>query len=141
MDEWVELDLDGNFKVQIPADATPGLQGETSAAVIHLGDAGDVLISNAPLAKAADAGALRVAVAEFLTRVLPTSRFTIEAAEELNPSVLSAQGVGLVGKGRVWLARACARRGDDRFWLLHWTGPKDKTSVVLRIFVTFDPAE
>jgi hypothetical protein len=148
-DEWVELDLDGNFKVQIPADATPSLREEGSSAVIRLdplGDSTEVLISNGPLAKAADdrvqhAGALRDAVADFFNRTVANAvmPFTIDVGEEGIHSF--AQGVGLLEKNRVLLARAYARRGEDRFWLLHWHGPKDKMAVVLRILVTFDPAE
>jgi hypothetical protein len=140
MDEWVELDLDGNFRVQAPADAKAGLRDGGSRAAIDLGDATEVLISNLPLAKAmSDAAALRDEVAQFFNEALPKARFSIEVEED--QSLVSAQGVGVIQKDRVTLARAYARRGDDRFWLLHWTGPKEKTSTVLRIFVTFDPAE
>jgi len=149
MDEWVELDLNGNFRVQIPADAKAGLQEDGGGAVIRLdnsGEATEVLISNVPLGRPADdrsehAGALRDVVADFFTRTVPKSRFTIEVTDEADQPLLYAQGVGLIEKDRVWLVRAYARAGDDRFWLVHWNGPKVKMSVVLRIFVTFDPAE
>ncbi len=146
MDEWVELDLNGNFRVQVPADARASLREEGSSAVIELGDASEVLISNAPLNKATnDAGehadALRTVVIDFFNRTVANAvmPFTIDVSDEGTPPC--AQGVGLLEKNRVLLARACARRGDDRFWLLHWNGPKDRMAVVLRIFVTFDPAE
>jgi len=136
----MELDLDGNFRVQVPAAAKAGLRDEGRRAVIDLGDATELLISNLPLGKALeDTAALRDEVARFFNEAVPKARFSIEV-EEGQP-LSFAQGVGLVEKDRVTLARAYARRGEDRFWLLHWTGPKDKTSVVLRIFVTFDPAE
>jgi hypothetical protein len=146
MDEWVELDLNGNFRVQVPAAARASLRDEGSSAVIDLGDETEVLISNAPLGKAAnDAGehaaALRDAVSGFFNRTVARTAmpFSIDVSED--GSLPCAQGVGLLEKNRVLLARACARTGDDRFWLLHWNGPKGKMAVVLRIFVTFDPAE
>jgi hypothetical protein len=154
MEEWLEVDLNGNFRVQIPVDAKASLPDDGCTAVIRLDDQGDateVLISNYPLGRATDdksdhAGALRDVVADFFTRAVPKTlghgiRFNIEVSEELDRSMIYAQGVGLIEKDLVWLVRAYARPGDDRFWLMHWHGPKDKMPVVLRIFVTFDPAE
>jgi hypothetical protein len=153
MEEWVELALDENFRLQMPADAKASLQDEGGTAVIRLGDSGkatEVLISNFPLGTASTdrrehAEILRETLAEFFTGAVPQTlgrevQFKIEVTEETERSLYYAQGVALIGKDAVWLARAYARRGEERFWLIHWKGPKDRIPLVMRIFVTFDPA-
>jgi hypothetical protein len=156
MDDWVQWNLKDCFKLQIPAEAKTRLDDDGTTAVIRLGSGPgvtEVLLSNYPLKqvapdKAAQAEALRDIVSDFFGRAIVEAfghsvPFDVEPVEDPDLDLSCAQGVAVFEReGRtVWVVRAYARAGESRFWLMHWNGPKDDLEVVMRVFVSFEPAE
>lgn len=155
MEDWVQWNLKDGFKVQIPAEAKTRIDDDGTTAVIRLPNAAgvtEVLLSNYPLekvspGKAEQAGFLRDIVGDFFGRAVVEAfghamPFDVEAVEDPDLDVSCAQGVAVFEReGRaVWVVRAYARAGEPRFWLIHWNGPKEHLEVVMRIFVSFEPA-
>jgi len=156
MDEWVRWDLKDCFRVQIPAEAKTRLDDDGTTAVIRVGSPGavtEVLLSNYPLesGKAEEADpidALRGILTAFFDRAFLEAfghavPCHVEPVEDPDLEVSCAQGVAVLQNPTeaVWVARAYARPGGSRFWLMHWNGPKDNLELVMRIFVSFEPAE
>jgi hypothetical protein len=156
MDKWLEWELKGSFRIHIPADAQPRLDDDGTTAVIRLGSNGDiseVLMSNFPLKNVTEdrtelAIQLRDLADDFFSRAVPKALgheipFNVEVTEEPEGSLYWAQGVSAIGPQwqRVWVARFYARRGERRFWIMHWNGPRDNLETIMRIFVSFEPEE
>jgi hypothetical protein len=156
MEDWVQWNLKDGFKVHIPAAATTRIDDDGTTAVIRLpGAAGvtEVLLSNYPLEKVApgkaeQADALRAIVTDFFGRAVVEAfghpvPFDVEPVDDPDLDVSCAQGVAVFEReGRsVWVVRVYARPGESRFWLIHWNGPKDHLEIVMRIFVSLEPAE
>lgn len=156
MADWVQWNLTDGFRVQIPADATTRIDDDGTTAVIRLPRAAgvtEVLLSNYPLekampGKAGQADALREIVGDFFGRAVGEAfghavPFDVEPVEDPDLDVACAQGVAVVEReGRaIWVVRVYARAGEPRFWLIHWNGPKVDLETVMRIFVSFEPAE
>jgi hypothetical protein len=156
MEDWVQWSLKDGFKVHIPADATTRIEDDGTTAVIRLPNAAgvtEVYLSNVPLEKVTSgkteqAAALRAIVGDFFRRAVVEAfghdvPFDVEPVEDPDLKVSCAQGVAVVEReGRaVWVVRVYARPGEPRFWLVHWNGSKDNLETVMRIFVSFEPAE
>jgi hypothetical protein len=156
MDDWVQWNLKDGFKVQIPADATTRIDDDGTTAVVRLPRAAgvtEVLLSNYPLEKVAlekggQADALGDIVRDFFGRAVVEAfghavPFDVEPVEDPDLDVSCAQGVAVFEREgtAVWVVRVYARPGDPRFWLIHWNGSKENLEVVMRIFVSFEPAE
>jgi hypothetical protein len=156
MDDWIQWTLKDSFKVQIPADAKTRLDDDGATAVIQMGsgeEVTEVLLSNYPLKNVTtdrtdQAIALRDLAYDFFNRAVRKTLghevpFNVDVTEDPEGKLYYAEGVSVLEKGgdRIWLVRMYAQRGDSRFWLIHWNGPKDNLEVVMRIFVSFEPAE
>lgn len=149
MMDWVQWNLKDGFKVQIPADARTRIEDDGTTAVIRLPNAAgvtEVLLSNYPLENVvADVQGI---VGDFFGRAVVEAighpvPFDVEPVEDPGLDLSCAQGVAVVEReGRaVWVVRAYARPGEPRFWLIHWNGSKEHLETVMRIFVSFEPAE
>jgi hypothetical protein len=156
MSEWLQWTLKDSFRVHIPPDAQTRLDDDGTTAVIRLGigeDVSEVLMSNFPLKQPAPD---RTALARELQNLGrgfftgPVSNavghpvlFHVDFTEEPEGDLSYAQVVSVLEKGgdRIWVARFYGRPGMDRFWIMHWNGPKTTLETVLRIFVSFQPDE
>ena len=156
MDDWVRWNLKDCFTVLIPATATTRLDDEGTTAVIRLGSGAgvtEVLLSNYPLRKVASeraeqADVVRDIVTEFFTDAVQQVAgypvpFEVEPVEDPDFDGCCAQGVAVFRNegNAITVARTYARPGESRFWLMHWNGFKPELDVVMRIFVSFEPAE
>src|SRR4030095_378514 len=111
MSEWLQWDLKGSCRVQIPADARTRLEDDGATAVIQLGtgeDITEVLLSNFPLKKPTQdrtelaielrdhaIGFFNHAVAKAVGHAVPIN---VEVTEEPDQKLYYAQGVAVIDK-------------------------------------------
>jgi len=156
MSDWLQWNLSGSFRVQIPADAQTRLDDDGTTAVIRCGtgeEVTEVLMSNFPLEKptpdtTALAEELQDIARGFFSRAVHHAvghavPFDVHFAEDPELELYYAEGISVLekGGGQIWVARFYGRPGMSRFWIVHWNGLKKNLETIMRVLVSFEPDE